>query len=419
LSETLHALDCKTCAAPLPRLGGHQVRTLTCGYCGTVMDARDDFKVLARYQDLERPVSPLRIGMRGRIKAVEFAIIGIVGAGYEDAWGRYEWVSAQLFSATHGYAWLTWDSGHFVFSRRVRELPNPSVFRPGPAKRTKIRFRDQKYRLYETYTARLTFVEGELTWQAALHEATAIAEFIAPPFGFEFEKSDGELAYGLSEYVDRDEIVAAFGIDEPLPPATAIHPLQPFEPGALHRACAKAGYLFAVVAACCLVITLVVGHGWTLYEADTTLEPGASLSVPFAVGRAEQLIDIRIETTLSNSWTYIDATVTDSDDQPIARIGREIGYYHGVEGGESWSEGSKATTASIRVPGPGAYAIELEVDPESPGRTNARISIKEGVMPLRYFAALLVLFALTAVSLPLRRRRFENQRWSEVLDDDD
>lgn len=419
MSDKLHALNCKTCAAPLQRQGGHQVRTLTCGYCGTVMDVRDEFKVLAQYEGLERPTSPFRLGMQGEIKGVMFTVIGIIGAGYEDRWGRYDWVSAQLFSPTHGYAWLTWNQGHFVFARRVRELPKPSKFTGGRPKRTKIRFRDQKFRFYEGYQSELTFVEGELTWQAALHERTKVAEFIAPPLGFEFEASEDELAYGLSEYMERDEIRAAFGIAEPLPAPVAIHPLQPFKPGALQTALSKAGYIFTIIAGCCLVITFVLGSGWRIQKVDQTLAPGSTLSVPFSVSRADQLVDINIETALDNSWTYIEGTVSDSSDQTVAVIGREIGYYHGVEGGESWSEGSRGTTASIRVPAPGDYRLDLEVDPESPVTTPGRIIIEEGVMPLRYFFVLLVFFALMAASLPIRRRHFEKQRWSEVLDDDD
>jgi hypothetical protein len=44
------------------------------------------------------------------------------GPGWAES---YDWVDFQLYSPTHGYAWLTWNKGHYLFSYRTRDLPNP------------------------------------------------------------------------------------------------------------------------------------------------------------------------------------------------------------------------------------------------------------------------------------------------------
>ena len=38
-----------------------------------------------------------------------------------------DWVDHQIFSPTHGYAWLTVENGFVTFVRKSREAPYPSV----------------------------------------------------------------------------------------------------------------------------------------------------------------------------------------------------------------------------------------------------------------------------------------------------
>ena len=99
----LRSINCTQCGAPLALRGGHRVESLTCGFCGSVLDAHDEFKVVKTYSDLERPYSPLSLGMSGKIKGVDFTIIGVME--YRDAWFD-TWLEYAIFSPTHGYAWL-------------------------------------------------------------------------------------------------------------------------------------------------------------------------------------------------------------------------------------------------------------------------------------------------------------------------
>ena len=130
-SETnLRAINCTACGATLDVLGGHRVKSLVCGYCGSVMDSHAGYQVIQRYRDSpDRPAAPLALGMEATLKGVPFTIIGMIeyvsrqsGPGWAET---YDWISFQLYSPTHGYAWLTWNKGHYVFSYRTRDLPHP------------------------------------------------------------------------------------------------------------------------------------------------------------------------------------------------------------------------------------------------------------------------------------------------------
>ena len=62
-----------------------------------------------------------------------------------------------------------------------------------------------------------------------------------------------------------------------------------------------------------------------------------------------------------NSWAYYDVVVYRGED-PHASLGKQISYYHGYEGGESWSEGSTSTRAYFKLEEPGTYRIGIEAD---------------------------------------------------------
>jgi hypothetical protein len=120
-----------------------------------MLDSRNEYRAVTQFKDIKRPPMPLKLGMQGKIKDVEFTIVGVVQ--FRDGEG-YQWLEYQLFSPTHGNHWLVSSQGHFVFSRRVRELPRISN-----VQKSKFKAKGMTFSVYESYTAKIIFVEGELT----------------------------------------------------------------------------------------------------------------------------------------------------------------------------------------------------------------------------------------------------------------
>lgn len=415
--EQLRSIQCTSCAAPLKLGGGHRVRTLTCSYCGAVMDAHADFRLLAQYRNLERPLSPFGIGMKGVVKEVAFTVIGTVAYRSQDAWGVYDWVSHQIFSPTHGYAWLTFNAGHIVFSRRVRDLPDPPTIGRFERKRS-LGFRGLEFRQYEAYEARITFVEGELTWIARLDDRVQVIETISPPFALEFEMPGSELEYSLSEYLPRDAVEQGFGIDLSAWSPDDIHPAQPFVEGSFARACRKVGWYGAVIAACGLLMTFILGSGSTVLEQGFDNPAAGIPALVFDISRPDQLVRLELQSPVDNAWTFYEITVDDTGGEPVLALGSEISYYHGYDDG-SWSEGSRYDSTLFRVPAAGRYTMEIEIDPESPQVLPLGVRITQGAMPLRYFLLLFVAAVLATAIPHLRRWSFERRRWNDGEDDDD
>ncbi|MCP4700330.1 MAG: DUF4178 domain-containing protein [Gammaproteobacteria bacterium] len=227
-SQDVRSIQCTQCGAPLELFGGHKVRGLTCAYCGSIMDAHKDFQVIKRYRDkADRPDTPFKPGMRGRLKEVDFTLIGLVQYTAEEG---DRWVDFQLFSPTRGYAWLSLENGKYSFSRRTRELPDPieaSCLRENQI----VKFGDLKLRVEEEcYRAKISYVEGELTWIAKRGDTRELVDASAPPYSLTYEKTGQEYEYFLGESLDAAEVHKAFGIAAPEKSRTPgePYPLQNF-----------------------------------------------------------------------------------------------------------------------------------------------------------------------------------------------
>ncbi len=416
--DALRSISCTQCAAPLELHGGHKVRSITCGYCGSVMDTRESFKVVKQFKDLARPRAPVRIGMRGKLSGVEFTVIGVVQwrtVGYGDSWLEF-----MLFSPTHGYAWLEHARGHFVFTRRVRDVP-----RIPHERKARFKAMGEEFRVFERYKARIVFVEGELTWVASVGDTTTIIEGVAPPRIFAAERTEGEEEYLIGEYLEPGEVYEAFGLSgEPRRPID-IHPAQPFRPNPLFQGASRAAKVFAPLSLLILIAILVTGSGSVRTRGAVSppqLTQGFETE-PFKVEDADSLVALDLRSGLSNAWGYFDIALRRAGEDVFA-IAKQIAYYHGREGGESWSEGSQDARAYFRVPAAGDYTLYFTGEGargnRSGGTPVASLSyeVREGVVVSRYFLVLTIAFA-AALALPwINRARFEHKRWEDDDDDD-
>jgi hypothetical protein len=92
-------------------------------------------------------------------------------------------------------------------------------------------------------------------------------------------------------------------------------------------------------------------------------------------------------------------------------------YYHGVDGGESWSEGGRTQTVYLSAVPPGSYILRLA--PQWEGRrppVNAvAVELRAGVM--RWLYPALALAAILAIPLLMvfRVMAFETRRWQESM----
>ncbi|WP_020394088.1 DUF4178 domain-containing protein [Thiolinea disciformis] len=415
----LRSIRCTACGAPLQlHGGGHKILTLNCQYCGTIMDVQQEYAVLAQFKNQQKPTCPLEIGMQGRLKEVDFTIIGMVGRFAETYW-----VDLLLFSPTHGYAWLTYDHGHFTFARRTRAyLPHQLQ-----AKSIKdlVQGKDQQvFRIYEYYEATITYVAGELTWKAKVGDKNRIAEAIAPPLFLSAEFSAEESEVYVGEYLEPELVYKSFKLtDQTIDQPSDIHPAQPFHAPWL-QALSKVSTPFALLALMVVLVIWLLFSGREVYHGSFDLAElkNTPQTTTFTINNANRLVALNLDTTLRNAWMFFEVTLLKGNTE-IYSIGKEVSYYEGYEDGESWSEGSREARALFKVPEAGQYTLIIEAPEggvnESSTRPTGVVSVKvyEGFVGKRYFFALLILALLGILLYPWRRWRFETKRWNAVMDD--
>lgn len=410
---SVYAISCPSCGGSLDVLGGgRQISSLTCKYCGSVLDVENEYKVLAKFAKIDLPKSPFRLGMQGMIKGVAFTIIGMVA--YSCVKGRSvgedTWLDFMLFSPTHGYAWLSYEEGNTIFSRRTRDIPSRKLDSLRP--KEKFTFENQSYQFYEAYRAYITYVQGELTWVARRDDMIRLYDAIRPPFGLSLEKNFNESEYSISEYLDAAEVYKSFGISAS--PKESFHPLKPFL-AAKTKAFSKASALFAGIALL-MVILVSIFHGGKLIGEDTF--NALSRTIAFHIDNPQHLVELDIQSNVDNSWVYYDISVVDANGVEVYALGEEISYYHGYEGGESWSEGSRRATAYFKVAHAGDYRLNFSA-PENRNSFYTKVSIRENVVRSLYFVILLVAFGLGTLIYLIKYGSYYSKLWKHTQEDDD
>jgi hypothetical protein len=218
----------------------------------------------------------------------------------------------------------------------------------------------------------------------------------------------------FGEYVDAAKLYAAFKVAKAPPKANAIHTIQPYVPKQSALSMSRIGRWFAIPA-------LLVALGIFAFGGGTRV-----LSAPFSIAQSNSMMAMQLASNQSNAWAWYDITLLKGSkgDESIARLGKQVSYYSGVEGGESWSEGSRSERLlqtrrcwhlSILYQ---RYRWHRQA-PRSAAKQTVEDDAGRGRHRFTLFFMLALLCVLAAIAEPLLRYRFERKRWAPVLEEGD
>ena len=209
--ENLYSIKCTSCAAPLQIRAGANVSTLTCEYCHSVLDLNDEYKVLAKFNNVKRPDSRFKMGMTGKIKGVEWTIIGWIS--YKTAEFPPEtWHEFFLYSPLYGYAWLVEEGKQLSFSKRVRDFDLNGWMQD---KEKTLFYKKGHYLLAEEpYDVYIEYVEGEMSWVAKFGDIIRCWDYNGVSGkSLSIEKNSNEVEICLNEKLNPKYIYQSFGIE--------------------------------------------------------------------------------------------------------------------------------------------------------------------------------------------------------------
>ncbi len=412
--EVTH-LNCTQCGAGLDALGGGRVLTHICPYCGSELDAQDDYKVIAQFRDMERPETPFDIGQVGALWGVEFTVIGTMAWTEYHAGRSWHWVDHQIYSPTHGYAWLTVEDGWVTFVRKTRDIPHPPYVSSSTIEHSEnrpvVRLAGERFKYYASGRAKPTFIEGEFNFRPSMDETMDYVSFLGGDRMLDIISARNEREYELSLLPDQARLMESFSVPagrRPRPRGS--HPLQVLSRSPLQLYLRNLTLIGATVSV--VLAVMMMGLGRTIAQSDG-VSVRKTIDLPFTVTDGGKLTQITIWSNAYNSWAWFEAELTDAEGESVAEFENGVGYYKGSD----WSEGSQKAKTRLKLPA-GDYRLTLSMAESQIDWTGGRLAshmqatVYQGVANTMWLWGVAALLGTIGGAFLLDRVRHNARRWS-------
>jgi ribosomal protein S27AE len=422
---TTAGLSCPNCGGSVELRAPDRTERVTCPRCSSLLDVNQ-----GALQFLKKlnpgPFAPLiPIGATGDFGGMKLTIIGFMARSVEIEGTRYYWAEYLLYNPQIGFRWLVQSDNHWNF---VLPIPPGEVTTFAGA----VNFRGQHFKLFQYAPARVESVMGEFYWKVETGEMVSTEDYVSPPQMLSKEVSSavvplsggrrtaqtGEINWSLGNYLKREEVEKAFNVTN-LPRPSNVAPNQPFPYTGFYKLW---GILLLALFFIAIVST-VTGMGKTVLTQTYQFPPlpnedGTQVvfsEQPFEL-QARRNIVIRAQSPVDNSWFYMEGDLINDETGLVQTFSIPIEYYHGVEDGESWSEGDQEKTDSLSALPAGKYTLRLEAQWEKWQQpATVTVKIDQGVPVGFNFLLALVALSVIPIFIFIRKRMFETKRWSESM----
>jgi Zn-finger nucleic acid-binding protein len=269
---------------------------------------------------------------------------------------------------------------------------------------------------FQTSVPVVTAVLGEFPWIAKVGDHAQTNDYVHPPRLLSQELSGKESVWTVGDYIEPGEVWAAFNLPDSPPAQRGVSPAQPnpWKEGL--------GWVLgsaAIGSALCLGVFLyrtATASGATVLNTSCSFaatDPEKSRVSPlFEVTGPTSNLEVTLDTNVDNHWAYFDIALIESDTDEALDVGQEVSYYHGVEDGESWTEGASFERLYLPSVPPGHYYLRVEPDGDAyPFSLHA--TVRRDVPLERIPAIAIALLLLPSFLWWFMKDNFESSRWME------
>jgi hypothetical protein len=427
------SLNCPSCGGSLTLKDPVGTKSIACTYCGSILWSKDSGPNAGKFGVLEKMAEPpfvpdVPLGSEGTLEGRKVVVLGALRKACQVDGTWYYWKEYLLKEgATEAYLWLVESNGHWSFVVPVAAGTVSEVGRSAT-------FGGKKYKHFQKAEAVVEAVLGEFYWQVRKGQTTTASDYIAPPRILSEEISGDEVTWSEGTYLQKETVEQAFALKAPLPQLEGVGANQPWPKAGEAQAVAKIAGIMALVTTVLFVLFTVTFPRKVVFDMDQSLEKPADsswstgsaaaekadkgedrvfLSEPFEIPRNGN-IEAHIDAPTDNSWVAVGASLIDEKSGESFTFGLVSDYYHGVDDGEKWSEGSRHRNVYLsRVP-KGRYVLRLEPEFEQ-GKAPAgyHVTLRSGVTHFGRFILVLFLLTLGPLAMGLSYVRFESRRWAE------
>ncbi len=411
------ALNCPHCGASLTLRSFNNAVTIVCSSCHSILDAKDpNLKILQTFEktvETDRPLIPL--GTRGKIRGVQYEVIGYQRRTIYVEGVPYSWHEYLLFNPYQGFRYLTEYNGHWNDTSTLRGLP---TIRPGIV--PSATYLGERYRHFQTAEASTTFVLGEFPWQVRVGEIAKVSDYISPPRVISSEQSGNEITWSMGEYMAGRDVWKAFNLPGSAPQPVGVYENQPSPVSGMTTSIWLAFSALMLALVVILIGCSAMQRDEQAFVGDYAFNANGARGEPSFVTDVFELkghtsnVEVVTDTNVNNSWIFLNYALIDQDTGHAFDFGREVSYYHGYDSDGSWTEGKSKDSVIIPQVPPGHYY--LRVEPESdPGMGFIRysITVRRDVPNYTFYGLAFLALLVPAVLITWRSLSFEHLRWAE------
>lgn len=407
------AFNCPHCASPLT-IHSAAIESVVCDSCGSTIGIdNENVQLLAHAAQALRETPWLPLGSKGTLHGVAWEVIGFLRRKTTCDGVDYPWSEYLLFNAEQGFAWLTEYQGHWNYARTLSNPPSVS--------RGVLKFQreGQEFKLFSSGKAEITYVVGEFYWRVAVGETCTVDDYIAPPLMLSREVTAKEASWSQGEYLDAEELRAAFKLTVPPIKQVGVYANQPNLLAERHRGVCRLFWKLAALATVVQLLFVFLFASHLVLRQRMVLSPFAEdttlTSQEFALKSRARALLVRHSTDVDNNWLALTTTLVEKSTGEAFRGVQEISHYKGVDDGESWSEGSKDDAIVFKDIPAGNYYLAVEYELGTDKRAAVSDTVEVVRNPAGWSNYVLVLIFLVVFPLFSRWRRnaFEAKRWSE------
>jgi hypothetical protein len=406
------AMSCPQCGGPIELRAPDRTERVGCPWCGSLLDATKDLAVLSALAKV--PIKPiLPLGGTGRLKGVAWSVIGFMERSATVEGVRYPWREYLLYEPRHGFRWIVEYDGHWSWVEEV----SPADVREGHRNAT---WKGESFSHFQSSSPVVDHVVGEFYWAVQQGDVVQNADYVSPPRLLSKESDANEVHWSLATYLTHREVQQAFSLPALPRDPVGVGANEPWP----HQEAFRSAWMVAALA-CGLIFALFVmfaAAGGERVHTEKLAIPATALpatpeaagfTTPFVVSRSGNL-QVRVDAPVDNSWLYLDAALINEETGEIDEFDLEPSYYHGVEDGESWTEGSPSATSYVGSVPPGKYVLRFEPQWD-PAHKVPSYSVAVRSRVARFGHLLLAMLGVLAWPLILswRKFRFEHHRWSQ------
>lgn len=403
---------CPHCAAPL-QIHSPAIQSVACDACGSIVGVdNENVRLLMRAAQALRETPWLPLGSQGRLRGVDWLVIGFLRRSTSSAGEDYAWSEYLLFNAQDGFAWLIEYQGHWSFART---LANPPSVSRGQAK---FKHEGKEFKLYESAQAEVTYVVGEFYWRVSVGESCAVDDYVCPPVMLSREVTAKEASWSRAEYLAAADVGAAFQIKASPPKQIGVYASQPNPLAETHRRTCRLFWQLALAATVVQLAFAFLFASQVVLRQQIVLSPqndeATLTSQEFVLERRARALLVRHATDVNNNWLSLSTTLIEKNRGDAYHGEQEVSHYKGVDEGESWSEGSPSDEMVFKAVPPGTYylVVEYELGTDNAAPVVDTLEVVRNPAAWSNFVLLLIFLAVFPLVSRWRRNAFEARRWS-------